>query len=289
MIGDKMENPARVAREEAAPPSAHSVHGKAPQLIVCDLDGTLLNSNGEISPRTVDVLTRAQQQGIPIVIATGRPVWWLDPVFRAGLTGIAVCMNGAVVYDLHKARIIEATPLQTETMVQFLQHLSEINGEYSVAVERVGVDETCCWVEANNESLWHDVDFQRGSREELVSTPIAKMMLRTRGGLATLAKDSRTAALGIAQVTDSSDFGMIEIVALGVNKQEAVSSLATKWGIDSTNVVAFGDMQNDIELLDWAGHAVAMSNGNSDVHRAADEITCSNDDHGVAVVLERWF
>src|SRR6478735_10408950 len=73
--------------------------GPAPAMVVTDMDGTLLDETGDkVSQRNIDALTRAGEAGARVVIATGRPIWWLGPVIEAGFTGNAVCMNGAVVY-----------------------------------------------------------------------------------------------------------------------------------------------------------------------------------------------
>jgi hydroxymethylpyrimidine pyrophosphatase-like HAD family hydrolase len=79
----------------------------------------------------------------------------------------------------------------------------------------------------------------------------------------------------------------MEISASGVSKAVALSRLADELGVPADEVVAFGDMPNDVPMLGWAGHAVAVANAHPDVLAAADEITASNDDDGVAQVIER--
>ena len=81
-------------------------------MVVTDMDGTLLDASGSrVSPRNVRALQRAEDAGARVVIATGRPIWWLTPVLEAGFTGIAVCMNGAVVYDIAAGEIISGSPM----------------------------------------------------------------------------------------------------------------------------------------------------------------------------------
>ncbi len=82
---------------------------------------------------------------------------------------------------------------------------------------------------------------------------------------------------------------MLEISAAGVSKATALARLCEQRDIDRRDVIAFGDMPNDLPMLAWAGHAVAVANAHPDVRAAADEVTASNDESGVALVLERLF
>ncbi len=79
-----------------------------PNLIASDIDGTLLTPLGEVAPRTVDVVRRASDEGVPVILVTGRPPRWIPPVAEAtGLTGYAVCANGAVLYDIGADRVVD--------------------------------------------------------------------------------------------------------------------------------------------------------------------------------------
>jgi hydroxymethylpyrimidine pyrophosphatase-like HAD family hydrolase len=90
-------------------------------------------------------------------------------------------------------------------------------------------------------------------------------------------------------ITYSTNNGLIEIVPLGISKATGVEELTHPLGIAAEAVVAFGDMPNDVPLLQWAGHGVAMGNAHPDAVAAADEVTASNADDGLARVLERWW
>jgi cof-like hydrolase len=93
----------------------------------------------------------------------------------------------------------------------------------------------------------------------------------------------------LAHITFSTDEGLLEISAPQVTKAAGLMAVAQFYGVPASDVVAFGDMPNDIEMLQWAGLGVAMGNADERVKVAADEITTSNDDFGVARVLERLF
>ena len=90
-------------------------------------------------------------------------------------------------------------------------------------------------------------------------------------------------------ITHSTNNGLIEIVPLGISKATAVQEVAAPLDIAADDVVAFGDMPNDVPLLIWAGHSVAMGNAHPEAVAAANEVTAANTDDGVARVLERWW
>jgi Cof subfamily protein (haloacid dehalogenase superfamily) len=90
-------------------------------------------------------------------------------------------------------------------------------------------------------------------------------------------------------ITFSTNNGLIEIVPLGISKATGVEELARPLGITAEGVVSFGDMPNDVPMLQWAGLGVAMGNAHPEAVAAADEVTATNDEDGVARVLERWW
>lgn len=259
-------------------------------MVVSDMDGTLLDENGFVSDRNAAALRRAQDAGARVVIATGRPIWWLTPVIDAGFDGIAVCMNGAVVYDIAAKQVLSASLVRPRAMREFVVGLEKLEPNFALAVERIGTQLDSCWAELEYVHPWEEGFFQRAQRLELLTTAAAKMLVRSRAQeSAELAAHARTAAANRVSVTYSSDDGLIEIAAPGVNKGSTLNRLAKSWGVDSSEVIAFGDMPNDLELLSWAGHGVAMANGHTEVHAVADEVAGNHHQDAVAEVLERWF
>ena len=264
--------------------------GGAPAMVVSDLDGTLLDHTGDnISRRNIDALRRAEDAGARVVIATGRPIWWLGPVIEAGFTGTAVCMNGAVVYDIAAGQIIASSPLAPLTMQNFVSALSEQTDEFALAVERLGVTLQACIAEEEYRHPWAFGYFRRADRATLLADPAAKLLVRGTGDSRSLATAARYTGADTVHITYSTDDGLIEVAAAGVNKGSALAELAGRWGIDPAQVVAFGDMPNDLEMLHWAGHGVAMANAHPDLIAIADEVGADHHDDGVAQVLERWF
>ena len=264
--------------------------GGAPAMVVSDLDGTLLDHSGAtISQRNIDALRRAEEAGARVVIATGRPIWWLGPVIEAGFSGTAVCMNGAVVYDISAGEIIASSPLTPLTMQNFVAALSEQTDAFALAVERLGVTLQACIAEEEYEHPWAFGYVQRADRATLLADPAAKLLVRGTGDSRSLATAARDSGADTVHITYSTDDGLIEVAAAGVNKGSALAELAGRWGIDPSRVVAFGDMPNDLEMLHWAGHGVAMANAHPDLIAIANEVGADHHDDGVAQVLERWF
>ncbi len=126
-------------------------------------------------------------------------------------------------------------------------------------------------------------------RDDLWSAPISKVLLRH----ATLSDDelaavARAAVGSLATVTMSGP-GTVELQPCGVTKATGLALAAERLGIAAERALAFGDMPNDIPMFDWAGRGVAMANAHPELKAVADEITLSNEDDGIAVVLEGLF
>lgn len=268
---------------------------QTPRLVVSDMDGTLLDSDGtRVSPRNAAALRRATDAGARVVIATGRPVVWLGPVIDAGFVGTAVCMNGAVTYDIAAGEIISSAPLLPHSMQLFVDALARRAVDFALAVERLGSSLHDFWAEATYDHPWAVGGYQVADRSALLADPAGKLLVRGTGDSSSLARAARASAAEAGvddqlSITYSTDDGLIEVAAAGVNKGHALERLARSWQIDADDAVAFGDMPNDLELLTWAGHGVAMANAHPDVHAVASEIAPHHGEDGVAAVLERWF
>jgi Cof subfamily protein (haloacid dehalogenase superfamily) len=255
------------------------------RLIASDIDGTLLASDGTMSDRTVAALTAAEDAGILVVLCTGRPPRWMPPIAeRTGHTGLAVCANGAVVYDLHTDRVIESFPFDVDIARRLATAIKAALPEAQLAVERV-------------DGMWREPAYvpiaktghTEATFEELLVEPMVKIIAKHPGMNATeLASAAHEAVAELAELAETTYGGtsIIEISSVGITKAFGIERLAAERGIDAADVVAFGDMPNDIPMLRWAGRGIAVANAHPDVIAVADEVTASNDDDGVAVVIE---
>ncbi len=260
----------------------------APRLVATDLDGTLLGSDGNVSARTGEVLRRVEQAGVPFVMVTGRPPRWMDLVAeQTGHRGLAICANGALVYDLHRREVVASSLLDAPAAVQVAKALRAELPELGFAVERVDGA-------FGHESAYQPSFEHPGSQvlelDDLLATDVVKLLARhpAMGPDDLLAVAVRTVGDSVT-LTHSSSEGLLEISAAGITKASGLAALAADLGIDAADVIAFGDMPNDLPMLAWAGRSVAVANAHAEVLAAADEMTGTNDEHGVAQVLERWF
>jgi Cof subfamily protein (haloacid dehalogenase superfamily) len=265
-----------------------AVSASPPRLVASDLDGTLLRSDQSISPRTRDALARVEKGGALFVMVTGRPPRWMASVAQdSGHRGLAVCANGALVYDLHTEQVVQDFRIDGETALQLVRSLREQVPGIAFAVEK-GLDGF--GRESSYVPRWDSAELRVAPVEELVEPGVVKLLARVEGTPSDdLLVQARKVLGELAECTHSSGDGLVEISAAGVSKASGLALLAQEWGIDASEVVAFGDMPNDLPMLAWAGRSVGMGNAHPDVLAAVDEVTTTNDDDGVATVLERWF
>jgi HAD superfamily hydrolase (TIGR01484 family) len=205
-----------------------------------------------------------------------------------GHRGVAICANGGVVWDLHTDTPIEEFPLEPEIARQIVAALKAGLPGGHWAVERTdGFGH-----EPSYEPRWPvPDDTVIEAVDVLVSQPSVKLLLRHADLMADeLLQQARGLVGHLAELSHSNSAdSLLEIAAAGVSKASALTRVCAERGIASADVVAFGDMPNDLPMLRWAGHAVAVANAHADLLAAADEVTASNDDAGVARVLERLF
>ena len=260
----------------------------SPRLVASDLDGTLVRSDQTVSARTREVLARVETAGALFVMVTGRPPRWMSQVAQdTGPRGLAVCANGALVYDLHTERVVQDFRIDGGTALQLVESLrAEVPG-IAFAVEK-GLDGF--GRESAYVPRWDNGEVLVAPVESLVEPGVVKLLARVEGTPSDdLHARAREVVGALAECTHSSDDGLVEISAAGVSKASGLAVLAQEWGVEAADVIAFGDMPNDLPMLAWSGRSVGMGNAHPDVLAAADEVTTTNDDDGVAKVLERWF
>lgn len=256
------------------------------RLVASDLDGTLLLPDETVSERTRAALAAAKEAGITVVLVSGRQPRSLGPIAeRIGVGGIAICANGALIWDLDAGTLIDATPLAADLAARLVHALREaIPGVlFAVELER-GFGHERGWAEdpaaVRPEALEADA-------LELITGPVVKLLLRHPTlPFAELADKARQ-AIGDDAVATWAGLRLVEISAAGVTKAYALERLCDRLGIDASEVVAVGDMPNDLAMLEWAGTAVAVANATEEVLEAADEVTAANVEDGVAQLLER--
>ncbi|MFF7128378.1 MULTISPECIES: HAD family hydrolase [unclassified Streptomyces] len=259
-------------------------------LIATDLDGTLLRGDDTVSDRSRAALERVARAGARHLVVTGRPAPRVRPLLEGlGSTGLAVCGQGAQVYDAGTDRLLWSVRLDRELAETALGKIEAEVGQVYAAVDQDGVDGLTL-IEPGYLMPHPTLPAVRvGRRDDLWCEPISKVLLRHHTlSDDELAETARAAVGSLATVTMSGP-GTVELQPCGVTKATGLALAAEYLGIAADRALAFGDMPNDIPMFDWAGRGVAMANAHPELKAVADEITTSNEDDGIAVVLERLF
>lgn len=261
------------------------------RLIATDLDGTLLRSDRTVSRRTRDVVAAAQAAGVTFVVATARhPMTAAAFAAEAGITGLAVCANGALIYDLTRGEITRRSDLDGDTAKSVIEHLRADVPQVCFALVQ-GMDFVCEPAYATiSDGRDHGRDLQLAVRPDVLAelaTPLTKLIVR-HPELTPAELHTRIGALGLNGFeTSLSGAPFVDVVAAGVSKAAALATICADLGINAAEVAAFGDAPNDLPMLLWAGLPIAVANAYPEVLAAVAEQTASNNDDGVAVAVER--
>ncbi|MQS09486.1 HAD family hydrolase [Streptomyces alkaliphilus] len=261
-------------------------------LIATDLDGTLLRSDGTVSPRTRKAIRAGREAGATHIVVTGRGVPWTRPVLDAlGYTGLAICGQGAQLYDAGAHRLLTSVTLDREVARRAIALLESELGPLWVAASRDGIDGAVIVdpagfaVEPARDGALPTMTYT--DRAELWAEPLAKMYLRHPGldddELAGAARELVGEVVGIVMAGP----GTVELLPLGLSKATGLSMAGRRLGVRGDETIAFGDMPNDIPMFGWSAHGVAMGDAHPELRAVADEVTSGCDEDGIAEVLER--
>lgn len=261
--------------------------GPRPRLIATDLDGTFLRSDGTVSVRTARVWAALPHSGVETVLVTARPPRWLhDLTHVVGAHGIAICGNGAFVYAVEHREVIETHCFDPDVLAGVMADLRTAIPQIMLATETAsGPVFEEHWPDSRGEAVRRSAP--RGDVDLLLSDPVGKL-LALAPGLAT--DDFLTVVRDVVaergQLAYSGAFGLAEVNPAGVTKAAALERWSAERRISAAFVWAFGDMPNDLPMIEWAGRGIAVANAHPDVIEAADAVAPSNDDDGVAVTTE---
>ena len=255
------------------------------RLVACDLDGTLLRSDGTLSRRTVAAIKAIEAREIQFVIATARaPRTLLPLIAQYEIGGMAICGNGSLLVELGTGQLVGTFPLAAELAVDLVQRL------------RKGVP-GCAFAVEVRDRFGHEVAYvpvHEVPADALVEEPQAlaaraptKLLIQHRDLTITELFERVRAICGTLANAHYSSDSFVEITAPGIDKASALAELCQDLGIDRRSVVAIGDMPIDLPMLAFAGRSVSVANAHPDVLAATSETVASNDEDGVADLLER--
>jgi hypothetical protein len=295
-----------------------------PRLIAIDLDGTLLNTSGQVSPRNLAALRLAESSGIEVVISTGRRHSFAMRVLRdlhLQSASAVVSSNGTVIRTID-SELIQRTHMSFDTVRWLCSHLDDYRNTLVLTFDLTGPDGDDSrgalvvqhldelhtsigrWMRAN-ESYIHHVQHLEDALQPNQNPPIQMMLCgpidRMRQAEARLIEHPLVTAVGDREAPNAevalhrttypeTDLTLLDILPAGCSKASALEHLAQLRGLTSTDILAIGDNWNDVAMLRLAGHAALMSNAPDDLKSLAVTsgwtIVPSNNEDGVAVAIE---
>lgn len=279
-------------------PSIHSnplpmgeSRGGAYKLIALDLDGTLTNSKKEITPRTFDALMLAQRQGMKIILASGRPVYGIshlaEQLHLEEYGGYVLAFNGGKLIDWRTKEVIMEQKLPDELVPRIYN--SAVEADLAVLTYR---GKTIVTNKSFDRHVMHNAYINRLPLVELhdflneIEYPVNKCLIVGEPERLENLEKKMLAEYGDAMGIFRSQPFFLECVPPGIDKAHALSVLCLHTGIKKEEIIACGDSWNDLSMIEFAGLGVAMGNAVDDLKSKADYVTSSNEEDGIAEVLE---
>jgi Cof subfamily protein (haloacid dehalogenase superfamily) len=259
------------------------------RLIALDLDGTLLREDLTMSPRVAAALSSAQEQGVHITLASGRGFPALKPwVKRLGITIPVIGYQGARITDPQTEQTICEYPFPPELVAE----VAEFARECDLSLTMYANDEIYVERKRHSDAFYskwfglpiHVVDSINAAG---LPNPIKFLITASKDELDALHPEVQARFSDCLQIVRSHPL-FLEGLALGVTKGTALAWVAQYLRIAQAETMALGDAGNDVEMLAWAGLGVAMGNASAEALAAADYVTRSVDEDGVAEALERF-
>jgi len=262
------------------------------KLIALDLDGTLKNSNNEITEKTKKALIQAQELGIKVVLASGRPTPGLRHEAKAleleKYEGYILSFNGARVVDVKTNETIYEQTLTIEEAKQAYDRSKNYDVACITYEDDVIVGEDIDQQYVVLEAEINDIKTKKVNFKDNLKDPIHKVLLSGQPDyVGTIIDEFKEPFGDRLSIYRSAPF-FIEIMAKGIDKAVSLDRLAKSLGIKQEEVMAFGDGYNDLSMIEYAGLGVAMANGVDEVKEKANEITLSNNEDGIAFTLAKY-
>ena len=261
------------------------------RLVATDLDGTLLHTDGSVTDRTRETLTAVEALGVTVVFVTGRPIRWMRDLWEhVGDHGLAICSNGGIVYDVAAQGVRSARPIPVDVGLRVAETMRTGIPGTTFALEKL--DGFAREPEFMRRLIATEApdDTEVAPLDRLFDDRAVKMLARHEEMAPELFWAETERLVGhLATTTWASTGALVEISAAGVTKASTLAMLCEERGITAEEVVAFGDMPNDLAMLEWAGTSYAMANAHASVLALASRVAPDHDEDGVAATLEKLF
>lgn len=274
------------------------------QLVALDLDGTLFNSESQVSDENKAAIREAARRGITFVISTGRPYRGLPLELMAEL-GIryAITTNGAGIYKVPEKECLFENCMSASLAADIVEELLKLEIHMDLFIHGDAYTpeqcrETFLKIDSLPDSLKQYILSTRESIPDMVSflrehqAPVQKLTLNFLTDPDGNYRDRDNAIRILEQYPDisylSGGYGNLEFTGTGISKARGLSLLCSYLNIPMEHTIACGDSENDLDIMKAAGLGVAMANAPEEIRSQADDVTLSNDQHGVAAMLEKW-
>ncbi|MFI3318537.1 MAG: Cof-type HAD-IIB family hydrolase [Rikenellaceae bacterium] len=262
------------------------------KIIVLDLDGTLTNSQKELSERNRTTLIALQERGIKLALASGRPTYGIMPLAEAlelkRYGGYILAYNGGVIIDCASGKEIYANTLPMELIEPLYRGAKEggavllsYEGEFIITEVE---DDKYVAIEAHLNKM---ATLKVENLMERITKPVPKCLAVGEPEKILALEASLKGAIGERMGIYRSEPFFLELVPNGIDKAFSLGKLSEHSGIKQEEMIAFGDGFNDLTMIEYAGHGVAMANAQAIVKERADALALSNDEDGVAIYLEQ--
>lgn len=263
--------------------------------LALDIDGTLLNTKKEVTPEVLKQIKRLQAAKIPVIIASGRPEEGISHVAQAinmhALGGYILSFNGGKITEFKSKEIVYSKTIPIEYNAEVIDYAINIPQSAILTYENGKI------ITENPENKYAEIEThvvrmplgKVDSLKERVVFPVNKFLIT--GNPEILQREVANMAehfKGRLNIFQSEPY-FIEVVPLGIDKAQSLDYLLNTLGFSGEELVACGDGRNDVTMIEYAGMGVAMANACEAVKRAANYITTSCDNDGVARVIKKFF
>ena len=272
--------------------------------ILLDIDGTLVNSKQQITDKTKKALLKAQEDGIRVILASGRPINGMMHLAKElemeKHHGLCVCFNGARVVDCQTKEVLFNQTMSLDLCKEILNHLKKFDGVWPLIVkdEYAYVNNVYnCMVHVKGKEIniinheAHDNNFilcEKRDLAEFVEEPLNKIMAIAEPEILEKCHEEISAPFkGKVNAMFTAPF-YYEITNLGIDKVKAMKQVFDDLGITFDDCIAFGDAQNDQSMVEHSKVGVAMGNACDSLKAVADYVTDSNEEDGIANALEKF-
>ncbi|MNJ45084.1 Sugar phosphatase YidA [compost metagenome] len=259
-------------------------------LVAIDIDGTLINDDHELTQGTIEVIQQISQQGVEIVLCTGRAPKMAIPIMKEiGLTDYIITHNGAATIDVSSGEIVNEFPMNTELLSKYIDYCHEHGIHYDLSTTFDVYVEQLSKLETFKKEMYRKflIEPQELPELEQIKQPLVKLM--TAGSIEQidlLCQEWPTWNVEY-NIVRSGEF-FVDMMDKDASKGAALKALADARGFAPQQVMAIGNYYNDITMLTYAGLGVAVDNAPVEVKAAANVITATNNDEGVKIALQKY-